>query len=260
MRQFLLPQGYRGESQIVLTDEPFHYLIHVLRLRRGDTFPGIDKSGNEYLLSILEAETSHCSVLVEKLHHKREEKNRLPNNLDVKIILFQCIAKSKKMDTIVRQATEAGVCEVHPLFSRYSISKDINFDTDSKLKRWNRIVREAVQQSGSAVVTEIKPPKQLREIGTFRETDKKRRGLFFHQNVLENRTLHDYLSSNPQEIGLVIGPEGGFSDKEVVMLQEHGFFPVFFGATILRTETAALYAVAAVKTILAERGTWRLHQ
>jgi 16S rRNA (uracil1498-N3)-methyltransferase len=161
------------------------------------------------------------------------------------------------MDTIIRQAAEMGVAAVYPFESDYTIAKIEASQVRKKQQRWSKIVEEAVQQSGSSVFTTVHDPVQLRSIDTIWKGGEP--ALFFHQNQLSQTTLHHYLEHGPEEVGLVIGPEGGFSDDELVYLQTHAFQPVYLGENVLRTETAAVYAVAAVQTILLEKNSWQLH-
>jgi 16S rRNA (uracil1498-N3)-methyltransferase len=81
-------------------------------------------------------------------------------------------------------------------------------------------------------------------------------GLLLHQDPLEQGTFHGYLGNNPALVVLAIGPEGGFSSEEADQFLGEGFNPLLMGNTILRTETAALYAAAAVRIILMERTSW----
>ena len=80
--------------------------------------------------------------------------------------------------------------------------------------------------------------------------------LFFHQNRLEKGSLHGYLNSSTDSICVMIGPEGGLSDEETDFLLASGFHPVYLGENVLRTETAAIYALGAVNTILLEKNEW----
>jgi 16S rRNA (uracil1498-N3)-methyltransferase len=83
-------------------------------------------------------------------------------------------------------------------------------------------------------------------------------GIILHQDPLVQEGFHDYLSINPDLVALAIGPEGGFSPEEVSRFLMAGFKPLVIGNTILRTETAALYAAAAVRIILLENTAWTL--
>jgi 16S rRNA (uracil1498-N3)-methyltransferase len=83
-------------------------------------------------------------------------------------------------------------------------------------------------------------------------------GIILHQDPLVQGGFHDYLSINPDLVAFAVGPEGGFSPEEVSRFLTAGFKPLVIGNTILRTETAALYAAAAVRIILLEKTAWTL--
>jgi 16S rRNA (uracil1498-N3)-methyltransferase len=130
------------------------------------------------------------------------------------------------------------------------------------VERWRRIIKEARQQSGSSVATEIAAPCTVEALLDYWETLKGRGrrslGIIFHQDPLAQGGFHDYLNDNPDLVVLAIGPEGGFSPEEVAEFLAAGFKPLVIGNTILRTETAALYAAAAVRIILLEKTAWTL--
>jgi 16S rRNA (uracil1498-N3)-methyltransferase len=177
------------------------------------------------------------------------------------IHLIQCLPKGTKMDLIVRQATEAGVQKLIPAYSRYSQVRlgglGDGQDAEKKLDRWRRIARQAVQQSGAAGPPEIEPPRELESL--IRGLDEVHSGevrLFFHQERAGSDTLHRCLSKSVKIITLVVGPEGGLSPQEVDLLRRKSFVPITLGHTVLRTETAALYAIAAVQIVMHERNAW----
>jgi len=82
-------------------------------------------------------------------------------------------------------------------------------------------------------------------------------GLVLHQEPLEKGTLHGYLRNDPDFVVLAVGPEGGFSPGELAQFKKTGFRPLLMGNTILRTETAAIYGIAAIRTILLESEAWK---
>jgi 16S rRNA (uracil1498-N3)-methyltransferase len=171
------------------------------------------------------------------------------------IHLFQCLLKGKKMDAVVRQAVEAGVHRIVPVASEHAVAQYDQATRQKKRRRWDAVIREAVQQSGSRVVTEVEEPADISKIpGMWNSNDP---GLFFHQQPLEQSSLHRYLSQYPRRVAVAIGPEGGFSPGEIELLTDAGFLPVYLNTNVLRAETAAVYAIGAVQTILTERAFWR---
>jgi len=192
------------------------------------------------------------------------QKKRVPVT---SIALFQGLPKGVKLDLIIRQAAECDVSIVAPFKSEDSavhLKKDLSETKLSaeKVNRWERIIREARQQSGSARETKIWPPYKFEALLEHWESLKKEYsrpiGILLHQEPLENGTLHGYLGNNPDFVVLAVGPEGGFSPREVSLFLEAGFKPMIMGNTILRTETASLYGIAAIRTILLENEWWKL--
>ena len=260
MKQFILTEEPEKDNTIRLKGNEYHYLVRVRRLSTGEFFPAILPNGKEILVQILSVDSD---VLTGKCHTSLEaasSEKRLPS-----IILFQALPKGDKMDLIVRQAAEGGITEIVPFVSEFSIAK--TSADGQKFVRWERIIREARQQSGSKIATAIRRPetgKNMTTGGLFEYWTKLRElgalGLFFHQEGLEKESLHSYLNSVGSVVAMAVGPEGGFSGAEVSLFLENGFRPVTIGDTVLRTETAALYCAAAVKILLLERDSWELKQ
>jgi 16S rRNA (uracil1498-N3)-methyltransferase len=176
------------------------------------------------------------------------------------VALFQALPKPSKMDIIVRQAAEGGIAEIAPFVSAYSPAnaRASGSGIDLKIARWGRIIKEARQQSGSAVSTVIRRPCSFQDLIRYWESRKSpgAAGILLHQTFLSSGGFHEYLAAPPDLVVLAIGPEGGFSPSEAGALLAAGFKPALLGAAALRVETAALYAAAAVRLILLERESW----
>lgn len=295
MRQFVLPQDWDGRPELLVRGTRARYLLRVLRLREGDAFVGMDASGCRWLLSVLAlpAETEALRLKVEPLSPgqapsrlgdlrggsgRRRSATGTAATAPVAVTggpaaaggavpaergadlppttLIQGLPKGAKMDLIVRQATEAGVARIVPLVSRRCAVPSAR-DAQQRLPRWERIVREALQQSGSAVPTRLDPPIDLETlISRFRPDSPGELRILFHETPLEQASLHGYLTETPERIVLCVGPEGGFAEDEAVALLEVGFRPLRLAGAILRAETAALFALASVNIVLSERSAW----
>ncbi|MFP4643936.1 MAG: RsmE family RNA methyltransferase [Spirochaetales bacterium] len=251
MRQLVLPEGYAGEPEVELDEENAHYLVRVLRLRRDDSFPAIDRHGRHYHCTIVEAG--------DRVRLRIQAKGT-PQSDRPAVTVVQCLPKGRKFDDVIRRCTEAGVSALQPVFSDFTVVRFEGQKVDRKLERWRRVATEALQQSGSAAAATIDPPLSL---DRFLEHEADRIGdnvlrLILHQSPLEQSSLHEYLAGSARHITLLVGPEGGFSDRELALAREAGYKPAYLGPYVLRTETAALYATAAVQTIILEKSTWRL--
>jgi 16S rRNA (uracil1498-N3)-methyltransferase len=255
VKQFIL-ESEPDKDIVRLEGKDYRYLVRVRRLAAGENFPALLPNGKETLVQILSINnnvlTGKCIV---------PEELNLNEQSTPPIILFQALPKSDKMDLIVRQAAEGGIAEIVPFFSEFSTAKK-STETGQKFSRWERIIKEARQQSGSKTATSIRKPLTIKELIEYWEQrkDSGSLGLLFHHQGIAQESLHSYLNNNPALVALAVGPEGGFSDKEVNLFLENGFKPFTIGETVLRTETAALYCAAVIKILLLERDSWELKQ
>ncbi len=247
MHHFLLPDEYSGEAIFSISGRDYHYLRHVLRLRSGNKLHGVDREGNLHLLTI-EREEKETFIV-----QARPENTKFPL-FPFSINLYQCVPKGSRMDLIVRQATEMGVHRIVPLLSERTVKRFAARDGfEKKVARWVRITKEALQQSGARIKPVIEIPCSLKAL----EEREKGCDLFFHPQNSADTNLHQLLADPPRIVNLLIGPEGGFSEMEITYILGLGFSAVSLGETVLRVETAALYAAAAVKILLLESKFWK---
>ena len=262
MKQFLLTKEPDADGTVQIDGNDYHYLVRVRRLAAGEFFTARLPNGDETQVQIITIThnllTCKCMSDIDPnfLPQKRKGAVSIPP-----IILFQAMPKGDKMDLIVRQAAEGGIAKIVPFVSEFSVAKKLSGESQ-KFTRWEKIIKEARQQSGSQICTSLHKPLTITELFDFwRELkDEDALGLLFHHQGLEQESLHSYLYKEPKAAVLAIGPEGGFSDKETALFLENGFMPLTIGDTILRTETAALYCAAAVRILLLEKNTWELKQ
>jgi 16S rRNA (uracil1498-N3)-methyltransferase len=266
VKQFILNREPDRDNTVRLEGNDYRYLVRVRRLAVGESFQAILPGGEETLVQIISIDkgalTGKCVPPEPDFSGSDTDadKTQLP-----KIILFQALPKGDKMDLIVRQAAEGGITEIVPFISEFSIGRAKA--EGQKFLRWERIIKEARQQSGSKTATFLHE-ECLTISGLFEYWGKLQKdgagalGLLFHHirltagRGLEKKSLHGYLNSVPKTAALAIGPEGGFSEREVSLFLENNFKPFTIGDSVLRTETAALYCAAAVKIILLERDSW----
>jgi 16S rRNA (uracil1498-N3)-methyltransferase len=279
VKQFILKEAPDKDGIIRLTGKDYRYLVKVRRLKRGDDFTALlPHTENCVTVSVLSTDNHTLTgcVVTAGTDAGRQQQAALPP-----IILFQAMPKETRMDLIVRQAAEGGISEIVPFFAEHSIPqprrnlmKSQELKTEPRVKRWERIIKEARQQSGSAIDTRIRSPFAKKELFDYwkqllSKTGAKALGFVFclssdlpllpsAKEPLAQGGFHHYLNKEPPLIVLAIGPEGGFSPGELAFFTGAGFKPVNMGETILRTETAACYAAAAVKITLMEKAFWTM--
>ena len=262
MKHFVLDSGPDENGIVKIGGADYKYLVRVRRLVPGKCFHGVLPNGSTAKLRVLSVDGGTppagcltCEVLPD------EEKALSPGRQDLPpIILFQSIPKGEKMDLIIRQAAEGGIAGIVPFESEYSEVK-IAGRGDQKFLRWQRIIKEARQQSGSLTATTVNQPLSFNALFSRWEEIRTQKpgamGILFHQVPLADASLHWYIETNPETVVLAVGPEGGFSATEADRFLAAGFKPFTIGDTVLRTETAALYAQAAVRILLLEKDSWK---
>jgi len=258
MRIFVLPQTFDGSSNTVtLQGRDYNYIVNVLRLTVGKTLTGRDKNGQAWNLTIEDISNKCCTLKAEQTQDAEATTDAMPEDRPQRnIILYQCLPKGRKTDDIVRKATEAGVRQIVLVKSKNCVA-DFNGKEDTKLSRYDLIIKEAIQQSGSMVPTTIDGVVDINDIAEdFKERCKKLGteglGLLLHQCKLkENQSnLVKVLENFKGTVGILVGSEGGFTDEECNKLLAQDFKAILLKTNILRCETASIYAIAAVQTLI----------
>lgn len=253
MRMFMLPSSFNHDHEITVSGKNYHYLIHVLRYQSGAVFSGraVDGSLWQLLLSSFNEKEKSCTLTCTPAHDIPG--TLFPASPLPEIHVYQSILKGKKMDVLIRQLVEIGITRFIPVQTQYSVVQLLNKEHGHKHQRWCQIRDEAIQQSGSPVVTTIEQPMSFSEM--IEDWNARGLGVFFHHERLHEQTLSDIISEYHGEsrpTALLIGCEGGLSDQEVLELKNSGFKPAFLKTNILRAETASVYASACTQMLLQE--------
>ena len=254
MKQFIIEQEPDGNGMLTLSGKAFVYLIKVRRMREGDILPVLlPQSGAADMV------IDSINTVKKTLRVKRQTAHAMLAPLPTaELILLQWVLKGSKTDTIIRQATEAGVRAILPVIGEFSVAKKQNL---AQLERFRRIIKEARQQSGSPVDTVVMEPAPLAEaLNTLKALVPAATTVFAQCSEAAGASVgfHRLLAEKPSHIVLAIGAEGGISPTEATILHEAAFQTVHFNTNVLRAETAALYAIAAVQTIINEANQWQL--
>jgi 16S rRNA (uracil1498-N3)-methyltransferase len=227
MSRFFIPKENVGENRITVTGEDVVHISRVLRLKKDDFFTCCDGRGIDYDVKI--ADISKTEVVCDIVNRKKSD-----TEPPVKVTLIQGVPKAAKMDYIIQKNTELGIAEIYPCSMNRCVSKT---EKDKKTDRWQKIAKEAAQQSGRGIVPEIHNTLTLEEVV---EILKKSDLSFAAYECEDKNTLKDVLLSkeNPKTVAFLIGPEGGFDVSEIEFLKENGISVISLGKRILRTETA----------------------
>jgi 16S rRNA (uracil1498-N3)-methyltransferase len=242
MHRFHLPTEECQGSNILLTAREAHHALHVVRLRRGERVSVLDGVGHEYLCDVREASRENVTLAV--LH-----KTAIPPLL-YHITLLQAVMKGKAFESTVQKATELGAFRVVPLLSERVVSQPDEDAVASKVEKWRLIAIDSIKQCGSAWLPQIEAPLPLKEFLARHERfelplvaslqDDRRHP----REVLEDfRLEHGHL---PKSVCVFVGPEGDFTSAEMDAIKESGAFPITLGPLVLRSDTAAVYALSVL--------------
>ena len=237
-----------------------HHLAYSLRAKKGDKIIAVDTQGNSAVIELEKFDK-------DKIYAKRIGAIQKVDSVEkIKITLAECLPKQNKFDYIVEKATELGVNKICPLISDRTIARPETLRAKTKIARWERVAKEAAEQCGRDTLPvcgkilelfdwlkEIAPT-----LGHFVEKDGKKifdcKGsllLFCHENE-QQQTVQEILREYKQadcdkDIIILIGPEGGFAEREAAEIKSVGGVSVSLGKRILKTDTAAISALAIVQ-------------
>lgn len=230
--QFFL-NNWPEKERFYLEGEEYHHICRVARVKEGDKIWLTDGRRRRLLAAVLRIEED--KIWLQTVLTEEEE-------LGAKISLWFGLTKPKTADFIIQKATELGVSEILPLITRrsFKITPD---RLDGRLRRWEKIAREALKQSKGAFLPEIKKPELLNIALAGSRAGLK---LFLDDESEINLKAVITTTYTPESICLFVGPEGGLEDEERLKLSVAGFKGVSLGRRILRTETAIISAVAII--------------
>lgn len=257
MRQFVCQSSPDAAGRIKLTAKDSRYLLKVLRQTDGDMIDTRLPDGNlkkmRLVLSgagsdaFLEPAADSCEeAAVQGV--RSAELSAAGSGQELELWLFQFLPKPQKMDLIVRQAAECGVKYIVPVLGDYSVKND----ADARLDRWERIIREARQQSGSPVNTEIMPVMSVSQAVDKWSNGEESAAFVLHESPSYSADclFEAARGGKVKRAAVAVGCEGGMSGQELEVLEKAGFKPLHFVTNVLRAETAAIYGLAVVQQTL----------
>lgn len=233
------PQSLAAGAEVRLEAEASQHLVQVLRLRQGAEITLFNGDGHDYPAVLLDAGKRECRALV---HAPGPEEPAAPLFISLAI----GISKGERMDMVLQKAVELGVARVIPLFSQRSVVQLADERLEKRMAHWRGVMVSACEQSGRRRLAGLSPAMALdRWLGAGQSG-----GLRLMLHPLGDETLSTLAPpAAGQAIELLIGPEGGLSERELELASESGFRKIRLGPRVLRTETAPLAAIAAMQTL-----------
>jgi 16S rRNA (uracil1498-N3)-methyltransferase len=242
VQRYFLQKPYVEGKMVTISGDDFHHIVRVMRMKEGDmiyvVFP--DHTSAQAKIETITSDDVEASVVKWETALKE---------LPISVTIASGLPKGDKLEWIFQKGTELGASRFIPFNADRSIVKWDEKKARKKLDRWEKIVKEAAEQSHRQQVPIVSSPLSLKDllkdstlydfklVAYEEEAKAGEKGNFYH-------TLHEIKEG--QSILVVFGPEGGLSEKEIKELKEAGFLLCGLGPRILRTETAPLYVLSAI--------------
>lgn len=243
MYHFFIHQDQIGEESITITGPDVNHIKNVLRMGAGEEVlisNGVDK---DYLCEI---QSVTSLEVIAKILSVDEAGKELP----AKIYLFQGLPKSDKMEFIIQKAVELGVYQIIPVETRRTVVKLDKKKEESKLRRWSAVSESAAKQSGRLIVPEVAGVMTFQKALAISKEFDITVIPFEHAKGMEETRQTLSAIKHGMNVGIFIGPEGGFEDSEVELAKSFGARPITLGKRILRTETAGLSVLSVLSFLL----------
>jgi len=238
MYRFFISTDNIKQNTAKLFGSDVHHIRDVLRLKLGDGLELLDGTGKIYATKIATIKKNEINCEIISFRSSKAEPR-------IQITIMQSLPKASKMDVIVQKLTELGVYKIIPVISERTVVKLSEEKEEKRVIRWQKIVKQASEQSARGIVPHVE------EIKSFDEATAKAKNFdlaLIPWEMEEKKTLKQTLEKNKKikSILIAIGPEGGFSRDEIEKAKKAGFIPITLGRRILRTETAGIVAVAGI--------------
>ncbi len=241
MSKFFLTDENIFDDHVVILGEDAKHIARVLRMKIGDPVMVCDSAQMDYFCTITEMQSERIVAQINRCQSNQTEP-------PFRVYLFQAVPKSDKMDSIVQKAVECGVYSVIPILSERCVSRPEPSAMKRKTERWQKIAESAAKQCGRGIIPKVGSVQTFSE--ALKEASKANLPILCYEGedtISLPRIFSCYkdkYQAIPKEISVLIGPEGGFSETEVLSAKMAGMTLAGLGKRILRTETASAFFLA----------------
>ncbi len=237
MHRFFLPPTSFQPGSVSFPPDLAHQITSVLRLSPGQTVIVLDGQGREYEIELTQVDRSQTAG---RILSDRPAAGEPP----IRLTLYLALSRREKFEWMLQKCTEVGASAFVPVITSRTLVQDSR-DAAKKLERWQRILREAAEQSRRGRIPDLHPPLRFDAALAGAHHDLKLIPFEGEHTVSLRQALGPLpLVQGESSAAVFIGPEGGFSDEEILAARQSGFQPITLGRRILRMETAAVVAAA----------------
>jgi 16S rRNA (uracil1498-N3)-methyltransferase len=241
MQRYFIPHKANAAS-FLINEEDRHHIVKVMRMQIGDQIICVDPEGKQAVCRI--SEITNSSVVADVVQWK-DESPELP----ISITIASGLPKGDKLEWIIQKGTELGAHQFLPFSAARSVVKWDEKKAAKKIERWQKIAKEAAEQSHRTILPAIINPMTFKDL-LKKSQDFDYKLAAYEEESRQGETSVLFSTLNRMKEGetllIVFGPEGGLAEEEVQQLKEFGFGLCGLGPRILRTETAPLYSLAAI--------------
>jgi len=236
MPRFYIDAPLRAGSSCALPEEAAHHALHVLRLRGGDEVTLFNGRGGEYAGRI--ASLGKRELLIDVLQHREVEREA-----PLHMVLVQGVSSGERMDFTIRKAVELGVAAVHPVLAAASVARPKGERAAARREHWQKVAISACEQCGRNRIPQVHEVISVEQM----PADKASYGILLSPRA--ELRFSEACRRIETAVTIAAGPEAGFNAAEEAAFLDAGYVPAKLGARVLRTETAALAALAALNAL-----------
>ena len=242
MQRYFLKDDLFHEGHVMITDEEARHIQRVMRMEPGDSVICCSQQGACYVCNLSEFTEGYIKAEIKSQEERTVE-------LPVKVTIAHGLPKGDKFELVIQKGTELGASSFIPFEAERSIVKWDPKKATKKIDRWNKIAKEAAEQSHRQALPEVGDVHSLTQL--LKLFNKYSYVLAAYEEAAksdEKSSFNKVLTQmKPEDTLLFItGPEGGFSDREINIMKQNGAIACGLGPRILRSETAPLYGLSAI--------------
>ncbi len=231
MHRIFITNDQLSQSRIILDQDTVHHLFNVCRLTLNSNLEIVIHQSRLMLVSIEKIHDNGFSFAIQD-QWSLSQKRKIP------VTLIQSLPKQDKLTEICRMCTELGVDSIQPVVTEFCDVKQLS---ENKLKRSISAIQSAAKQSKQNHVPTLHTTKKLTDALSDFRSQKNILKLVAYEN--SSNMLYDVISKKPERMIIAIGPEGGYSEKDIAQFKEYGYIPFSLGSHILRTEHAGFASI-----------------
>jgi 16S rRNA (uracil1498-N3)-methyltransferase len=249
MQRYFISAEQVTESVCTVEGQDAHHIMNVIRLKEGDTIICCTDQGQTYLVTLTELGSTKVTG---RIVRQVVEEHELP----VRVTLAQGLPKGDKFEWVLQKGVELGAHLFVPFTSQRTVVQYDGKKEAKKMERWNKIVKEAAEQSRRSVLPRISAIQSFKGLSEI-EADWK--FVAYEEEAAEMIVPTRFVQQlrrveKGQRLLFVVGPEGGFAEQEIDFLTDHGFTRIALGKRILRTETASQYIMSSLSFYFEQMG------